>query len=275
MKKIDSTLRGHVREELQAVLQKGGFSSAVVNPAFPRMDRILQEGRLHSQTVVGVTDVHLPSLLAEFDGVTVPDAATDEELACIATQALETTPRPLLVGSAGLSSAIARHLRTRLGGDAGSLDSLAVRGPIAFVIGSTHAVTQAQVARLVSSGAAQEVDLAELKPDCVKECIATKRHIVIRIRFGHEPENHAWELPRWFFRGSWGGVVVSGGDTASVVCRSGGITSIELGGEVLAGVPWGRPIGDSDYPWLLVTKGGSFGAPGDLAAIGRILMGSH
>ena len=238
------------------------------------MGRTLQEGRVHFERIVGVTDVHLPSLLAEFDSVTVPDAATDEELACIVAQALETAPRPLLVGSGGLASAIAWHLRQSLGRAARSLDPLAVRGPTAFVIGSTHPVTHGQVARLVSGRAVREVDVDELEPDCVKECIAANRHIVIRIRFGREPENAVLTLPRWFLSGSWGGVVVSGGDTASLFCRSAGITSIDLGGEVLAGIPWGRPVGATDYPWLLVTKGGSFGGPGDLVEIGQILMGS-
>lgn len=75
-KKIDSTLRGPLGAELDAVLDACGFAQAIICPAFPAAGRILREGVLYvhgvpvAQTalsrdpVTPVQESHLPTLLA-------------------------------------------------------------------------------------------------------------------------------------------------------------------------------------------------------------------
>jgi uncharacterized protein YgbK (DUF1537 family) len=57
-----------------------------------------------------------------------------------------------------------------------------------------------------------------------------------------------------------GGLILTGGDTARAVCRELGATGIELLGEVEAGVPLGRLVGDTCAGVLVVTKAGAFGS---------------
>ena len=271
-KKIDSTLRGNLRAELDAVMQADGFDAAVVTPSFPEMGRVLRAGRLFPKDIDKVHDIHLPSLLPRADGFTVPDAETDDDLTRIAAEALEGRPRPLLAGSGGLASAVARCLRPGPAKVCRSEDLPGSRGPALFVIGSTHPVTRGQVAQLLSSGAARQVELDGFTATSVAGCLAAGRHLIVRIPFEGDPYRTTFTLRPEIFNNSWGGVVVSGGDTATRVCRDAGITAIELGGEILPGIPWGRPHGNRDFPWPLVTKGGSFGVAGSLVKIAEFLV---
>ena len=74
-KKIDSTLRGNVGAEIEAVMEAAGSEAAILAPAFPEYGRTTVEGihyvngQLLSQTeaafdpVSPVTESHIPTLL--------------------------------------------------------------------------------------------------------------------------------------------------------------------------------------------------------------------
>src|SRR5262245_15590817 len=62
-KKIDSTLRGHLGQELDALLDMLGRSCALVCPAFPAQRRGLSDGYLTIQPAP-TQPLHLPTLLA-------------------------------------------------------------------------------------------------------------------------------------------------------------------------------------------------------------------
>lgn len=145
-KKIDSTLRGPLGAELDAVLDAlaaaGGPALAVVCPAFPAAGRTLAGGVLYvhgvpvAQTASGrdpitpVSESWLPALLAQTaltgrrpvalceaaerwaerlpaGGLAVVDAGSEDDLARIVQAALACTPPPLLAGSAGLARPLA------------------------------------------------------------------------------------------------------------------------------------------------------------------------
>lgn len=145
-KKIDSTLRGPLGAELDAVLDAlaaaGGPALAVVCPAFPAAGRTLAGGVLYvhgvpvAQTASGrdpitpVSESRLPALLAQTaltgrrpvalcgaaerwaerlpaGGLAVVDAGSEDDLARIVQAALACTPPPLLAGSAGLARPLA------------------------------------------------------------------------------------------------------------------------------------------------------------------------
>jgi uncharacterized protein YgbK (DUF1537 family) len=56
-----------------------------------------------------------------------------------------------------------------------------------------------------------------------------------------------------------GGLILTGGDTASFVLRALQATSIRLAGEVARGVPWGFVEGGMAHGCVVVTKSGGFG----------------
>jgi uncharacterized protein YgbK (DUF1537 family) len=140
-KKIDSTLRGHLRAELQAAMDAWSPAAiAVVCPAFPAMGRTVVGGRLLlngvpvSETalardpVTPVTESHLPTLLAASHvasnaadsaqtlaeriracaPMVVVDAADDEQLQRLAEAVVLLGSHAISVGSAGLASQLAR-----------------------------------------------------------------------------------------------------------------------------------------------------------------------
>ena len=69
--------------------------------------------------------------------------------------------------------------------------------------------------------------------------------------------------------GRLSGVVATGGDTANALCNSLGAQALEILGEVEAGIPVMRILGEVSLP--LVTKAGGFGSPAAMAeAIAKV-----
>jgi len=187
-KKIDSTLRGPIGAELDALLSMTGRAGALVCPAFPGQRRAVRDGVLRvagipaHQSAVGsdpdypgaTSDVveilaaqsarplrHLPlqeirgageelaRALRAMDGsIAVADAETGADLAALARAALA-HGAVLLAGSAGLAAALACAL-----GYAGRPVRLPDGRAWLVVAGSRHPATRAQVAALVEEGAA-------------------------------------------------------------------------------------------------------------------------
>ncbi|MFD2396549.1 four-carbon acid sugar kinase family protein [Prauserella oleivorans] len=143
-KKIDSTVRGPIRAEIDALLDVlGPGTTAVVCPAFPGVGRtvvdgsLLVDGRPVSETSAGtdpvtpVTQSHVPTLLGaplvrlDPDGspaawarrlrdagrVVVVDAETDADLDRVARAVAELGESALPVGAGGLAGALAHHWR--------------------------------------------------------------------------------------------------------------------------------------------------------------------
>jgi uncharacterized protein YgbK (DUF1537 family) len=152
-KKMDSTLKGNVGAELEAIRSKLPDRLILVSPSFPKMGRILLDGWLKVQSGEVGEPVHLPSLLtgqgverlthvaqpagpvasdallerirqAEAAGarIIVIDAVSENHLRAIAEAAIQIIPQPLLVGSAGLAAPWSELLlkRTKGGADGAS-----------------------------------------------------------------------------------------------------------------------------------------------------------
>lgn len=202
-KKIDSTLRGHIGQELDALLDVLNLPAAVVCPAFPAQGRGLRNGHLHAPNLPPV-GVHLPSLLQEqsrywvdafsladvrsgrlaerMQGagrkrqkhsrqddrrrLLVMDALTDGDLEKILDAGAQALPDALLCGSAGLAGAFAQ----RLAGQTQPLLRQATSGwqSALLVVGSGSPVAHQQIAHLRASGlAASDLALAgqEISPE--------------------------------------------------------------------------------------------------------------
>jgi uncharacterized protein YgbK (DUF1537 family) len=252
-KKIDSTMRGNVGAEIAAALTAFGCEAAVITPAYPAMGRTVEQGylrvgaeeaidlaaRLRSQGLESCVHVQSSAVCAAIQAgarfISV-DAACDRDLDTIAAAGLGSGRRILWSGSAGLASALARTLPCWAG-----------RGPaprpassVLFCIGSDHPVTVEQQRHLLALGRSEHVVLN----------LPVKQTSLERVR--ELVEDAA---------GAATALVLSGGDTASLVCHALGVRRIELENEIVPGIPWGYLSGGAFDGWRVATKSGGFGAP--------------
>jgi uncharacterized protein YgbK (DUF1537 family) len=184
-KKIDSTFRGPIAAELDALVEGAGARAALVCPAFPAQGRAVVHGLLSvhgvaaHESAIGLdpdypgatSDVveilarqsslpisllplkdvrgsreELGQALRECHGLVAADAETDEDLDALAHAALGHAGI-ILVGSAGLASAAARAW-----GHATPAPAMPGPGAWLIVAGSQHPTTRAQVRGLEDAG---------------------------------------------------------------------------------------------------------------------------
>ena len=170
-KKVDSTLRGPLRAEIDAVLDAWSPDAvAVVCPAFPATGRIVRDGVLLvdgvevHRTAVGTDPVTPVSesriavllgaghvrltgddaradaeLLRAAGPVVVADAETDEDLARLAAAVTALGPDAVPVGSAGLAARLARSWAPE-----------AEPAPALVVVTSLHQTARGQVEELAA-----------------------------------------------------------------------------------------------------------------------------
>ena len=187
-KKIDSTLRGNIGAELDAMLDRlaasGRAMPALVSPAFPAQQRGVDNGFLVYTSPGGRTPprVSLPALLAEQSRRTVAsialaevrgdanalalhlralrdagaevltaDALTDDDLVALYVAAQVGLGEALYCGSAGLVGVVAAAMAREQGlPPRGRIDlpPLLTSGPVLVVAGSGSDMAHAQIARL-------------------------------------------------------------------------------------------------------------------------------
>jgi uncharacterized protein YgbK (DUF1537 family) len=229
-KKIDSTLRGNTRHELEAALDAFDCDTAVVTPAFPAMGRVVESGVLRVTTDPRFAPIDLTSWFDQpFE---IADALSDADLDAVADRLLGRGRRILWCGSAGLAGALARKLQR--GGPA----DLNLRGRILFCIGSDHPVTVEQLARLRSC---RDADVLPIPRDA------------------HWGFSLTGPRPAALF--------LCGGDTAALVCAALKVEWIEIVREFAPGIPIGVLHGGIFDGVPVVTKSGGFGKPDDLVAL--------
>jgi 4-hydroxythreonine-4-phosphate dehydrogenase len=188
-KKVDSTLRGNISAEVDAMRRALPGRLTIFAPAFPQLGRVTRGGLQHARGVpmpsggssspecnpatsdlcelvrplpvrrASLADVRsdrLPSLLSSFGAnrmIAVCDAVTDADLDLIVAAGLS-CPQPVLwVGAGGLAAALARRVcpaAQLVGWPAGDT---AVNGPYLAVIGSKSATARRQAGVLVDEGA--------------------------------------------------------------------------------------------------------------------------
>jgi D-threonate/D-erythronate kinase len=242
--KIDSTLRGHLGEEIGSALDVFACTHAIVAPAFPAMGRCVIDGSLVVQDANAPVPVDIRARLAgqglSGDRVLIADASTQADLEQVVRAGRAGGGRPLWVGSAGLAEAFATSDALPHPADVCVQPHRGRPGPIVVCIGSTHPATRAQQSRLSE------------RPDAR----------VLRVTPA------AWRLTTReldaFTRAGVAGFVLTGGDTATAVCGALEAEAIDLAGEVGTGVPWGVIHGGQADGVLVVLKSGAFGGPGAL-----------
>ena len=252
-KKIDSTLRGAVVEEIRAAA--AGRSAIVVAPAVPGQGRTVRGGRVFVDgaplnAAESAGDARRPSFTGSLVAAlaplrpVMPDCADDGDLAEIA----RTAPADaLLVGAAGLAEAVAQ-IRF---GDATPAALPALSGPPLFVAGSRTVVVARQLAQL-----------REARPDALIVTAPAPREAdadAVARRLAQQA------VARFHASGA-GALVLVGGDTARAVLAALGVKALSLRGHVIPSIPWAAAdIAGRAVP--VATKAGGFGAPDALTRI--------
>jgi uncharacterized protein YgbK (DUF1537 family) len=271
-KKIDSTLRGNTGLEIAAALESFDCDAAVVCPAFPRMHRLVENGflrvtgapefapidvaaRLQLQAGLACSHTRADGIAAKLSAgsrLVSVDATCDDDLDRIAATILPMGRRILWAGSGGLASALARRI-----GDVYVASGAPARsGASLFCIGSDHGVTMAQQSLLLAERPSSIFYPHDATRDVICDAIGRAEHVILRIARGLVTVE---EVHARIAGAPAAALVLSGGDTASVVCRAAGVQWIELCDEIVPGVPRGILHG-GDFDGLSVaTKSGGFG----------------
>lgn len=309
-KKIDSTLRGNVAVEIGAMMEATGRERAVVAPAFPHAGRAtvgggqlvygtpVHETELARDPKTPVRESHLPTILSGLGSVgrlTLDDLAdTDavrrsvEENRCVVADATEDShlrslvravPEPsrvLWVGSAGLASALSSIARPGNGLPAPP-PLYSSGGGVLAVVGSLSEVSRRQLRHLERSGKSVPVPIEDASGLYdAKGLLRSGGCVALHSPSGagaFSPGEVAGMLAEAAagLEGSFGSLVMTGGDTALAVARRLGAKGIAVFGEVELGVPHGALLGPS--PYRVVTKAGGFGHPGTLCDAVEYLSG--
>ncbi|MFC6428358.1 four-carbon acid sugar kinase family protein [Nocardiopsis tropica] len=300
-KKVDSTLRGPIRAEIDAVLDAWSPDAvAVVCPAFPANGRTVRDGVLlvdgvevHRTAVgtdpvtpvsesrvavlLGAEHVRLTGGDAAADAaqlraagpVVVADAGTDEDLARLAAAVTALGPDAVPVGSAGLAARLAD-----------SWAAEAEPAPALVVVTSLHQTARGQVEELAAD---DRTRIEQPAPRDLADDAAWRAWSAgVLDRFDPATAHTALVAPedrdgaldpasvaRRFgalaadlaARHELSGFVVTGGDGARALTAALDARAIALTGEVAPGIPLGTLSGGPRHGRAIVTKAGGFGSP--------------
>lgn len=300
-KKVDSTLRGAIRAEIDGALKVWGPNAvAVVCPAFPANGRTVRDGVLlvHGievhRTAAGQDPVtptvesrvaelleaeQVPltgndprrnaELLRGAGPVAVVDAETEGDLERVAAAVMALGPDAVPVGSAGLAAQLARTWAPEH-----------THRPSLVVVTSLHSSTREQVARLAAEPGTR---VERPGPDDLADEEAWQSWSrTVLDRFDPQaphlalvaPEDGGGDLsPADVARRLGGlaariaqehtlsGLVVTGGDGARALTTQLQARAIALTGEVAPGIPIGTVSGGPRHGLSIVTKAGGFGPP--------------
>jgi uncharacterized protein YgbK (DUF1537 family) len=283
-KKIDSTLRGNAAAEIAATVEAFRCDLAVITPAFPAMRRIVTKGWLRVDSLAAFEPVELGAYFREQGlashrhvcdcsavglaaGPSVRyisvDAVCDADLDAVVRTMAHSTSRILWAGSAGLAAALARSISP---GSESIVRPPKPQGPVLFCIGSTHPATIAQQRRLHAERPVCAFSAETAAPGEVADALCKGYNGMLEVPRGRIPEERLAELLRGT-REAAGALALSGGDTASHVCRALHVDGIDLHDEVQAGIPWGTLRGGIFDGVAVATKSGAFGDSGALIAM--------
>ena len=277
-KKIDSTMRGPVPEEVAAAMEAFARRAALVCPAFPAAGRVVRGGEV---LVYGtplreteyVRDLRTPAPAESIEtlfgrigpvrrrrpdeapwtcppaGVAVADAGTEAELAALAALADGHAHEVLAVGSDGLAAGLA-SLR---GGASGPVRLVGgAAGIVLFAIGSRAGTTARQVERLLEARPETPVVDAPagvLDAEAVLRGARSSR--IVAARVPPFPRGEPGAVARAFAAGvrdAAGGLgrrgpavlAATGGDTVEAILDAFGIAALDVLGEFRPGVPVSR-----------------------------------
>jgi 4-hydroxythreonine-4-phosphate dehydrogenase len=314
-KKVDSTLRGNVASETVAALEASGRRTAIFAPAFPAQGRVTRGGVMFvhgvplAQTEF-VNDALSPAprapiaqfmasaapqwtirvaaardlqaaLAAHSDGGTdrqlcIVDAETQQDLRLAISSLRDRLSSCLLVGSAGLSTALVDDFAGSSAGPART----GKPGLVIFIVGSRSQKSREQAAALMAAGAHGleapngEVNTAVL--EAVLHKLPAQANLLI---LATQPSGTsapadlvAQRLAQLCVdvlrRCKVSAVVATGGDTAKAILEITGNPIIRVDDELMPGIALAS-FGYDNEEYAFVTKAGGFGSADTFIRIGE------
>jgi uncharacterized protein YgbK (DUF1537 family) len=260
-KKTDSTLRGNILPEFEAILAEFPESQIMYAPAYPAMGRTVRGGLLYvdgipvhqtpfaSDPLNPIASSHVPSI----PGVTVCDGETDNDVREIAKRALQQSPPALAAGPAALARAIAE-----LTGADRVRPALPRVNRALVVNGSLNPVSVEQVRSAGESGC--------LPPAWT--ILNGFQSASTGIQRAREMGNQVAGILR---SGSFDTLIVFGGDTAFGIMSALQVDIINPIAEILPGVPISR-IEAGGRAVHVITKAGGFGPVDILERIRNVVQ---
>jgi uncharacterized protein YgbK (DUF1537 family) len=298
IKKIDSTLRGNVAAETLAMMDALGRRNAIVAPAFPGQGRTVRDGIVHVHGVPlaqtnFARDALSPPPLAPLREVfrsaapamrtasvpaagpfelavragdrmaAVVDSESDQDLAKTVSTLVGRLDACVLVGSAGIAAAVAEVCLER----GARPETPAVQDEVLVMVGSRAEQSIEQAALLAQQ---HEADMA-LAPngrltDERAFAVAARTLIARAVPGPDGQEGNAEAVAAEMARNAVrllqtrpiGALVATGGDTAVAILQALGQPALQVMGDLMPGIPYGR-IRVAGRPVWLVTKAGGFG----------------
>jgi uncharacterized protein YgbK (DUF1537 family) len=128
------------------------------------------------------------------------------------------------------------------------------------LIGSQHPVTATQLQKLIEERSICELQTDSTTPAKIAAVLAAGTNAVVRVPMG---ETTAERMRQLLARTSTliDAVVISGGDTLSLITQAMESDSIEIQGQIVTGLPFGRIRGGLLDGLTIATKSGAFGEP--------------
>lgn len=289
-KKIDSVLRGNTFAEIAAVANRVPHRLVLIAPAFPALGRTSVNAVLHIRDIAGERMIdagrHLVAaglhmsvigsgrseaemrdlLQAQISAQTSQakravycDAASESDLHRLVQAASYLGHEVCWIGSGGLADALASHLCANHTPD----QTMPARGTVLFFVGSNHPVTLDQIASLRGSGSLHE-HTPHLPSSFVPGVFSS---ILFEIRRGETTAEQILAAVRQLPSQQISCMFMTGGDTATLVCRTLGIDTLRLETEFAPGLPLGIAVGGPFAGTKVILKSGGFG---DTSAMRRI-----
>ncbi|MCX0498052.1 D-threonate kinase [Erwinia billingiae] len=269
----------------------------------------LQEQSSLTCVEIPLRDVRQPDLqailnraMAQGNQLLVIDAENDEDLQRIMQAAAQLNVRPLLVGAAGLSDALSRHLAGKP--VAPAVAGMGNAGPILAVVGSMSEIAQQQQKQLQKHHAVQLIDVdiesifthradrtslgqlaikaMQAGQHCVirtcqqaiqRQAIAglCERYGLSRQQLGEQICDFLAALTREVLdEVAPAGLYLSGGDVAIAVAQGLGAEGFQIHGQVADCVPYGHLLNVKN-DLLVLTKAGGFGDDTTLVEVFRFI----
>jgi uncharacterized protein YgbK (DUF1537 family) len=296
-KKIDSTLRGNVFVECESMMHGLGCQYAIIAPAYPTNGRVLEKGvlkyrdggrevscsvldLLQEQGMQSLTHIETGKFQTEeaferelygqrANGAryVLCDAISNGELDLIAHVLHASTERPLWIGSAGLAEEAAVILAAR----SGPKEDRATEGyfknevrPVLLCVGSDHPATLSQIAALQR---ATQVVSFKTDSNCFErlhETVRGRKNVLLSVDTNKVDRRVLYKIFEHLMQTGIAAIVMTGGDTAALVCEVAGTHAILLRNEVAPGIPWGYLCGGLFDGLPAITKSGGFGSQSSL-----------
>jgi uncharacterized protein YgbK (DUF1537 family) len=96
-----------------------------------------------------------------------------------------------------------------------------------------------------------------------------QKHLIIVLQRGVVTKSAITKFYSAIAPFSTAGFLITGGDTATLVCEALGVQGIDLKGEILPGLPWGVAVGGVIDGLPIATKSGGFGGPDALLRVAQ------